>query len=142
MGRASHRSRSRCDLITCSSASRRAHVVTLLALLLSMRGSRRHPNGALSQCAMSGAALLEPERGADRDHRGAAGVDGVDDLGVVDPLKIDRGDAEVAVPELPLDYDERHALLVPRPCVHADFAATASLAAAHEQCAAPVIEVS
>jgi hypothetical protein len=33
----------------------------------------------------------------DRDHRGAAGVDGVDDLGVVDALKVDRGNAEVGV---------------------------------------------
>jgi len=29
-----------------------------------------------------------------------AGVDGVDDLGVVDALEVDRGDAEVAVSEL------------------------------------------
>jgi hypothetical protein len=34
----------------------------------------------------------ESERGADRDHRGAAAVDGVDDLGVVDALEVDRGD--------------------------------------------------
>src|SRR4051794_2476238 len=52
---------------------------------------------------------LEPKRCADRDHRRAAGVDGVDDLGVVDPLKVDRGDTEVAVAELALDDDERHA---------------------------------
>jgi hypothetical protein len=31
------------------------------------------------------------------DHRWAAGVDSVDDLGVVDALEVDRGDAEVAV---------------------------------------------
>ena len=37
------------------------------------------------------------------------GVDGGDDLGVVDPLEIDRGDAEVAVAELALDDHERHA---------------------------------
>jgi hypothetical protein len=36
-------------------------------------------------------------------------VDGVDDLAVVDALQIDRGDAEVAVPELSLDDDQRHA---------------------------------
>src|SRR4051812_3399734 len=53
----------------------------------------------------------ETERGAHRDHRRAAGVDGVDDLGVVDALEVDRGDAEVAVAELALDDDERHALV-------------------------------
>jgi hypothetical protein len=37
-------------------------------------------------------------------------VDGVDDLGVVNTLPIDRGDAEVGVPELALDNDQRHAL--------------------------------
>jgi hypothetical protein len=40
----------------------------------------------------------------------AAGVDGVDDLGVVDALEVDRGDPEVGVPELALDDDQRHAL--------------------------------
>src|SRR5918995_2160059 len=51
-----------------------------------------------------------PERAIDRDHRRAAGVDGVDDLGVVDALQIDRGDPEIGVPELALDDDQRHAL--------------------------------
>jgi hypothetical protein len=36
-------------------------------------------------------------------------VDGVDDLGIVDPLEVDRGDAEVAVAELALDDHEWHA---------------------------------
>src|SRR3954463_12800013 len=53
----------------------------------------------------------ETERGAHRDHRCAAGVDGVDDLGVVDAVEVDRGDAEVAVAQLALDDDERHALV-------------------------------
>ena len=39
----------------------------------------------------------------------AAGVDGVDDLGAVDALQVDRGDAEVAVAELALDDDQRDA---------------------------------
>jgi hypothetical protein len=30
-------------------------------------------------------------------HRGGAGVDGVDDLGVVDASEVDPGDAEIAV---------------------------------------------
>jgi hypothetical protein len=38
-----------------------------------------------------------------------AGGDGVDDLGVVDALVIDAGDAEVAVAELALDRDQRDA---------------------------------
>src|SRR5215207_897208 len=37
------------------------------------------------------------------------GVDGVDDLGVVDALQVDRGDPEVGVAELALDDDQRHA---------------------------------
>jgi hypothetical protein len=44
----------------------------------------------------------EPERGTDRDHGRAAGVDGLDDLCVVDALEVDRGDTEVAVAELAL----------------------------------------
>jgi hypothetical protein len=52
---------------------------------------------------------LASRRRADRDHRGASGVDRFDDFGVVDALQIDRGDAEVAVSELPLDDDQRDA---------------------------------
>ena len=37
-------------------------------------------------------------------------MDGLDDLGVVDALQVDRRDAEVAVAELALDDDQRHAL--------------------------------
>ena len=40
-----------------------------------------------------------------------AGVDGFEDLGVVDDLEVVRGDDEVAVAELALDDDERHALV-------------------------------
>jgi hypothetical protein len=36
-------------------------------------------------------------------------VDGVDDLGVVDPLEVDGGDAEMGVPELALDDVQRNA---------------------------------
>jgi hypothetical protein len=38
-------------------------------------------------------------------------VDGVDDLGAVDALQIDRCDPEVGVPKLPLDDDQRDALV-------------------------------
>jgi hypothetical protein len=53
----------------------------------------------------------EPERGADRHHGRAAGVDGVDHFGVVDALEVDAADAEVAVTPLALDDDERHAFM-------------------------------
>ena len=36
-------------------------------------------------------------------------MDGVDDLGAVDALEVDAGDAKVRVPELALDDVERHA---------------------------------
>ena len=52
----------------------------------------------------------EPQRGADGDHRRASGVHGVDDLAAVDALEVDGRDAEVAVPELALDDDQRYAL--------------------------------
>ena len=42
---------------------------------------------------------------------GSAAVDGVDDLGVVDLLEVDRGDAEVGVAKLALDDVERDALV-------------------------------
>jgi hypothetical protein len=42
--------------------------------------------------------------------RWAAGMDGLDDLGVVDALQVYGCDAEVAVAELALDDDQRHAL--------------------------------
>jgi len=38
-------------------------------------------------------------------------VDGVDDLGVVDSLEVDRGDAQVGVAELALDDVERDAFV-------------------------------
>jgi hypothetical protein len=51
----------------------------------------------------------EPKRRADRDHRRASRVHGLDDLAAVDALQLDGGDTEVAVPELALDDDQRHA---------------------------------
>src|SRR3954451_13338212 len=54
-------------------------------------------------------AALAPKRAVYGDHRRAAGVDGVDDLGVVDALEVDRADAEVGVAELALDDDQRYA---------------------------------
>jgi hypothetical protein len=37
-------------------------------------------------------------------HRGAAGIDGGDDLVDVDPFQVRAGGGEVSMPELPLDY--------------------------------------
>jgi hypothetical protein len=54
---------------------------------------------------------LGTQSGRGRDHRRASGVDGVDDLSVVDALEIDRGDPEMGMPELALDHDERDALV-------------------------------
>ena len=51
------------------------------------------------------------QTGGGRDHRRPSGVDGVDDLGVVDPLQIDRGDPEMCMPELALDNDQRYTLV-------------------------------
>ena len=51
----------------------------------------------------------KPSGGGDR--RRWPSVDGADDLAAVDALQIDAGDAEVGMPELPLDHDERNALV-------------------------------
>src|SRR3954451_23563742 len=44
--------------------------------------------GALLLCAMSSGAASKLERRADGDHGRSSGVDGLDDLGVVDALQI------------------------------------------------------
>ena len=67
------------------------------------RGSRGFPAAGRGEPS-------DLQRAVDGNHRRAAGVDGVDDLGVVDALEVDRGDAEVGVAELALDDDQRHAL--------------------------------
>jgi hypothetical protein len=73
------------------------------------------PHGAGLSVAMReeerrGGGRSEPQRGAHGDHRRSSGVHGVDDLAAVDALQVDGRDAEVAVSELALDHDERHAL--------------------------------
>jgi hypothetical protein len=52
----------------------------------------------------------EPERVRGRDHGRWTLVDGVDDLEVVDPAQVRRGDPEIGVPQLPLDHQERDTL--------------------------------
>src|SRR3954469_22481142 len=83
---------------------------------------RSPPDSGLAICTRTGGeevAVSPPpgcveasdlQRAVDGDHRRAAGVDRVDDLGVVDALEVDRGDAEVGVTELALDDDQRNAL--------------------------------
>ena len=51
------------------------------------------------------------QTGGGGDHRRRASVDGVDDLGVVDPLQIHACDPEVCVSELPLDDHHWHAFV-------------------------------
>jgi hypothetical protein len=58
--------------------------------------------------ATPGWTSLEAEPSAGGDHRRLPGVDGSDDLGVVDALAINRRDAEVGMPQLALDDIERH----------------------------------
>src|SRR5215211_3255403 len=74
------------------------------------RRPRRGPAARKSPASPPPVAASVRERAIDGDDRRTAGVDGVDDLGVVDALEIDRGDAEVGVAELALDDDQRHAL--------------------------------
>jgi hypothetical protein len=38
-------------------------------------------------------------------------MDGVDDFRAVDSLEVDAGHPQIAMPELPLDNDQRHALV-------------------------------
>src|SRR5579859_3851520 len=51
-----------------------------------------------------------PESSARWEYRGRTAVDGVGDLAAVNYFEVDAGDAEVRVPELALDDDERNAL--------------------------------
>ena len=66
------------------------------------------PNGAAPGWFGS---VREPKPVGCRDHRCGAFVDGVHDLGVVDPAQVHGGDPEVGMPELPLDDHERYALV-------------------------------
>src|SRR3954452_2904906 len=79
-------------------------------LARSLAGDRGGSAARKSPASPRPVAASRRERAIDGDHRRAAGVDGVDDLGVVDALQIDRGDPEVGVPELALGNDQRHAL--------------------------------
>jgi hypothetical protein len=54
---------------------------------------------------------LEAQSGTGGDHWRPAGVDGGDDLGVVDPLQVGGRDAEVGMPQLALDDVERDAFV-------------------------------
>src|SRR4051794_39317018 len=75
------------------------------------RGTGRDAHRPRTAMREARSRASETERGTDWDHRRVACVDGLDDLGVVDALEVDGGDAKVAVAELALDDDERHALV-------------------------------
>src|SRR5215216_6269955 len=86
---------------------------TLRAARYRVPGWRSARGPAARKPPLPAAGRVEPsdlQRAVNGDHRRAAGVDGVDDLGVVDALQVNGGDAEVGVPELALDDDQRHAL--------------------------------
>jgi hypothetical protein len=53
-----------------------------------------------------GGSASEPKPVCGRDHRRWPLVNGVDDLGVVDPAQVHRRDPEIGMPELPL-YDQQ-----------------------------------
>ena len=65
----------------------------------------------VSLCAISGAGVDQSRSEVLTGIIGArrAVARSLDDFGVVDALEVDRGDAEVAVAELALNDDERHA---------------------------------
>src|SRR3954453_8712918 len=72
--------------------------------------SRRAPAARKSTASPPPVAASRRERAVYAAQRRAAGVDGVDDLGVVEALEVDRGDAEDRVTGLALDDDQRNAL--------------------------------
>ena len=67
------------------------------------RPPQGHPVGSPRDDADSAAGC---ERRAGGNHRGRPFMDRVDDLGVVDPTQVGRGDPEVCMPELAL-YDKQ-----------------------------------
>ena len=85
------------SLISEKYAPHRGHAAPALPLRASGTTSR-----ALRRWAMCWS--LESESGAGGHHGWGSGVDGVDDLGVVDALEVDARDAEVGVAELALDH--------------------------------------
>jgi hypothetical protein len=88
-----------------------------------------------------------PESGGGRDNRRHTGVDGGDDLGIVDALQIDGGgDPKVDMTQLPLDDVERGALVREFDCVawrswwgaNLELVTRLSLSAASNRCQAGV----
>ena len=74
----------------------------------------RPRRGAASEHAGSSAiqrwSASKRELPTSRDHWFGAIVDGLDDLGVIDPSQVSGGDREVCVTELSLDHDQRDPL--------------------------------
>jgi hypothetical protein len=67
--------------------------------------------GARGSAAVGTPIALAIQRGGCRGHGRASGMDGVDDLGVLDALQGDRGGAEVGVAQLTLDDVEGDAFV-------------------------------
>jgi hypothetical protein len=70
--------------------------------------SARPARSFVSQRSASGDGV---QTGAGRKHRSWPTVDGIDDLRAVYALEVNAGDPEVAMPELPLDDDQRNAFV-------------------------------
>jgi hypothetical protein len=76
-------------------------------LPLGQGGPRAAPNGTARGRFGSVREAKPVDR---RDHRRGTLVNGVHDLGVVDPAQVHGRDPEVGMPELPLYDDQRYAL--------------------------------
>ena len=91
-----------CTAATAGHVHQCATARVCLRASLSRGSDDRHGRGPAAADSAAGCRSFglhsEAQRAVDGHHRGAAGVDGVDDLGVVDALEVDRGDAEVGAP--------------------------------------------
>jgi hypothetical protein len=74
-----------------------------------MRRSGRSSTAPLRDEQRPSTGRSEPGRQVDWSHRRASGVHRLDDLAAVDALQVDGRDTEVAVSQLALEDDQRHA---------------------------------
>jgi hypothetical protein len=116
--------------------------------LRGVRSIRRRAARALAllHCAMSNPPLVSGQASRGRDHRCSSGVNGLDDLGVVDALEAHGRDPEVAVAELPLDDHERDAFVskfdrVRMSQLMRGKAAAHALAPTHQHRATPPVQI-
>jgi hypothetical protein len=79
--------------------------LTAVVLAPTAGGSQRDAPAARSRLVDRPAGSApELDRRGRRDHWRRPLVNGVDDLGVIDPAEVRRGDPEIGVPELALDH--------------------------------------